>query len=77
MWSMVEQESMHEKPPRMLPGSPGQAFASWGVGLDSEVTSAATVRGPGQMRGPVQRDTGVVAGSRSCSGLMASVFSMQ
>lgn len=52
MWPMVEQESMHEKPPRMLPGSPGQAFASWGVGLDSEVTSAATARGPGQMRGP-------------------------
>lgn len=41
--------SMHEnKPPRMLPGRPGQAFASWGVELDSEVTFADTARGPGQ-----------------------------
>lgn len=49
--------SMHGKPPQMqattdAAGSPGQAFASWGVELDSEVTFANTARGPGQIRGP-------------------------
>lgn len=78
MWRFnVEQVSMHEKQPQTLPSSPGQAFASWGAWLNSEVTSAATVREPGQIVAPVQGGTGAVAGSRGCSGLMTSVFSVQ